>query len=99
MVRVNILYENEIEDVDIILVPKEIANKIETVTQKFFNWIFEEENKKRFQKENEKDHVYTAVSAKDFIWWINKYEIHNPPYASLVEEHTTLCSDFPIALF
>ena len=98
MAKVNILFADDFEDVDIIAVPPNIANNIEKITQKFFNWIFDSNNKRQFEK-TESGHTYVSIGTRDFISWLNKYEIHCAPYASILEEHTTFCSGYPTAEF
>jgi hypothetical protein len=99
MTKVNILFADEVEDVDIIVVPENIANNIKDVAQKFFNWVFEGDNKNQFEKKSDSGRIYVSIATRDFIWWLNNYEIHSAPYASIVEEHTALCSDYPTVEF
>lgn len=99
MVRVNILYADNIEDADIILVPENIAQNIEFFTQKFFDWVYANENQKLFQKTDSLGRVYVSIGTQDFIWWLNEYEISTIPYASIVKEHTTCCPNYPTAQF
>lgn len=99
MTKVNVLFADEFEDVDIIIVPENIASNIEKITQQFFNWIGKHDNKKHFEKLNESGLTCVSIGTQEFIWWLNNYVIHSAPYSYIYEKHTVLCPDYPTAEF
>ena len=99
MTKVNVVFDDELADVDIILVPDEIASNIEAIVQSFFNWAFEPENKPQFMKRTNNGRMVMSLGTHELIWWLNKYRIVDGPKAAIIMEHTTYCADYPSAEF
>lgn len=99
MKKINLVYEYDYDDVDIALVPNEIADNIEMVVTEFECWIKCPENSKMFLLTNSHGKEVLGIDTKEFIWWLNNVRINNNQTASVLEQHTTYCPQFPMADF
>jgi hypothetical protein len=98
MKPINILYDGLIDDVDIVLVPDEIADSIEQVVGEFWRWLEVPENKKRFLKPDEKWGQVLSVDTKEFLWWMNNIKITGEE-AMILQQHTSFVTEYPTAEF
>ena len=99
MKHVNVIFEGELSDVDIISVPDDVAINIEAVVQTFFDWVFEPENKQMFEKLTDEGKIVVSIGTHEFIWWLNKYRTDHSNESTIVKEHTVYCSEYPSAEF
>lgn len=99
MINVNIVYDDDTEDVDIIAVPDNIANDIDNITQLFFNWLKDKRNQQRFLIKNAQGKEILSIDTNDFIWWLNTHYMDTLETAYLVSQHTSLCSEYPTTVF
>ena len=97
--RVNIIYESEYEDVDIISVPCEMANDIDDIAQEFFRWLKVPENSRRFMVKEKDGHEVLSIDTKEFVWWLNHIKITGEPKAAIIAQHTSYDSKCPSAYF
>ena len=98
MREINIVFEYDYDDVDILLVPNYIANNIETVTQKFFSWLNNPENQKPFLVPY-KGQLVLQIGTQAFLWWINNYETPTNVVAEIKHEHVKYDPALPSAHF
>lgn len=85
--KINLLYEYDYDDVDIILVPESIANNICDIVQEFQYWLSVPINKARFTEIGENGSPYLNVDTEEFLWWQNCVKIYNEPKAGIVSQH------------
>lgn len=95
---INIVYEECYDNVDIVLVPEDIANSIESVAQEFFCWLLAPENNKRFVIPHEKWGEVLLIGAKEFLWWLNNIKITGEE-ATILHQHTSYVPEYPTAEF
>ena len=96
---INIVYEDNYDSVDIVLVPEHIANSIGSVVQEFFCWLLVTENNKRFMIPHDKWGEVLAIGANEFVWWLNNIKTHDEEKASIVQQHTSFVEEYPTAEF
>lgn len=99
MKRINIVFEYDYEDVDIMLVPDEIADNIEAIVREFNTWLYNPENRHRFLIENADGTTVLGIGSLEFLWWLNNYRIRNDESAMIIEQHTSYCPQLPMADF
>lgn len=97
MKKINVLFADEYDDVDILLVPDHIAESIETVTQQFFDWT--SINQSHFMVTDEHGNQFKSVGTNEFIWWLNTHYIIGSEKATILESHTTYRPDYPTSEF
>ena len=98
MKPINLVFENDYNDVDILLVPDYVAANIDHVVMKFSKWLLNPENRKRFLAPY-KGKLELAIGTDEFLWWLNNYIILEEPTATLYKQHTKFCSAYPSAYF
>lgn len=96
---INVVYEECYDHVDIVSVPEDIANDIESVVQEFFCWLIVPENKKRFLIPHEKWGEVLLIGAREFVWWLNHIKLSGEEKASILQEDTTFVEEYPTADF
>lgn len=96
MRKINVLFEYDYEDVDIVSVPDYIAENIESVLFDFFKWLKEPKNQQRFHVQYDGKTVL-SIDTNALIWWINRYDCAVDEPAFIVETHTRFCPDYPVA--
>ena len=99
MKKINLLYEYDYDDVDIILVPESIANNICDIVQEFQYWLSVPINKARFTKIGENGSPYLNVDTEEFLWWLNNVKLSGMPKASIVSQHGPWQKELPTADF
>lgn len=96
---VNVVFEYDYDDVDIILVPDDIADNIEQVVQLFIHWLSNPDNGKQFLKTLQSGQIGMIIETESFLFWLNNYKITNGAKASIVMQHTKYNSKYPMAEF
>ena len=99
MKQINVLYDDDFEDVDILLVPDDIALHIDDVTQQFIKWLNIPENRCRFLILNGSGNQVLGVDTEEFLWWLNHIKILDEQKASIVCQHTKYINTLPTAEF
>ena len=91
MVEINIVFENELNDVDIIAIPDEIALDIDKICQEFFNWLPSAKGNDYWTIIDGKK--YNVAETVGFIKWLNSSYCQGTEKAYIVKEHTNYCLD------
>lgn len=99
MKKINLIYEDDYNDVDILLVPDDVADNIDDVVRCFFSWLRVEENASRFMVTTASGHKGLSVDTKEFIWWLNNIWIRNDSEAKVIVQHTSYQNEYPRADF
>ena len=99
MKHINIVYDDNFDDVDIIAVPDNIAQNIESVVQEFMEWVSTPKNQKRFVVKSAEGNLVLSVGTDEFLWWLNNMKPTVDAKASLVCQHTVLMPGLPVADF
>jgi hypothetical protein len=98
MKYINLVYEDDILDVDILSVPNEVADNIESIVKEFEAWCGIPENARRFMIYNDQG-AYMSVDTEEFLWWLSEVKLQGREKAVIVKQHTTICYDYPCAEF
>ncbi len=97
MQKINLIYDDILDDVDILLVPDCIAYDIENVIQEFGYWLSVPENSDQFLNATINGHRYLAIGTAEFMWWLNNIKITGENKAVITDQHTTYNPGFPVA--
>ena len=99
MKRINIVYADEYDDVDILCVPDFVHDNIEAVTQNFFDWTSSTKEDGYFTQNPQGDEVL-CVGTEEFIKWLNdNYIQYENQKATVIEAHTIYNPNYPSAEF
>ena len=96
---VNLLFDEEYEDVDIISVPDEIADDIDAVAQQFFRWVWIPENRQRFSVPRQNGTPVLSIDTEEFLWWLNNIYLPAGQTADVFLQHTHFRPELPTANF
>lgn len=99
MKKVNVVFDDEIDDVDILLVPDEIADNIEGVLREFNQWLRIPENRSRFVVKVINGYEIISINTEEFLWWLNYVRIDDTQKATILIQHAKLVVDYPRADF
>lgn len=85
------------DDVDIISVPNMVADNLDNVVQKFFDWTNTVDSGCWKQINNK---VVCCVETSDFIRWLNRnYFYCEEKESTIIEQHTKFNPEYPCAEF
>lgn len=88
----NVLYEDDVDDVDIISVPYHIATRMSVLTQEFLDWL-----------PNAVDDIYwtmidgrkcSVCETEGFVKWLNENYCENNQMVTIVKEHTQYVREY-----
>ena len=99
---INIVFDGDFHDVDLLKVPDYIAEDIEKITQNFFNWVVHPDNRGLFMKTihtNQGLKEYLCVGTEEFIWWLRKFAVVNDDTITLLAQHVSFHPEYPSADF
>lgn len=99
MKKINVIFDDEFNDVDILLVPDDVAYNIEHVVQEFNQWLSLPDNRSRFVVEVINGYRVIGIGTEEFLWWLNNIQIKAEPKAAILEQHTKLIPNYPCAEF
>lgn len=97
MTKVNIIFDDVLDDVDIIAIPDEIAYKIESIGQEFLKWV-----------STSNDPYYWVVvngrkcnnsETEGFIKWLNYHYCLGKEKAYIISTNTNFCPEYKIIEF
>ena len=99
MRKINVIFDDEFDDVDILLVPDDVAYNIVHVVQAFNQWLLLPDNRSRFVVEVINGYEVIGIETEEFLWWLNNIHIKAAQKAIILERHTTLIRNYPCAEF
>lgn len=95
--KINIIYDGNYDDVDIISIPDHIFLKSREIVQEFLLWEAPEEDSDYWMVlENKR---YCVVETKGFVKWLNTFYCGELEKAHIVKEKTHYCSEYDIIEF
>ncbi len=89
MVKINILFDDSFDDVDIISIPNDIASNIEKIAQEFLDWLPFAEDDYYWAVIGGKR--YNVCETEGFIKWLNSVYCKGIEKAFIVKKHTNYC--------
>jgi len=99
MKYINLVYEDDYEDADILLVPDEIADNIDNVMREYFRWIKIPENNVRFLVKVGEGKEVLSIDTEGFLWWLNNVKLREGTKAIIEKQHTMIWQGCPVAEF
>ena len=99
MKRINMIFDNEYESADILLVPDQIADEIDKVVWDFNIWLKNSEQAQRFAVTAANNKTYLNINTEDFIWWLNNIKLVGDERAQLEQQFVPYIPAYPIAEF
>ena len=99
---INLLFDEDYQDVDILEVPEKIAANIESIVREFNAWLCIPCNGARFLVETASEKKVLAIGTKEFVWWLNNVkleEFDEKEKVKIVKQHTDYDDSLPTACF
>lgn len=97
MKKINIVFDDVLDDVDIICVPEFVANEIARIVQAFFSWMYN--NDHEYWVVNAKGQKVLTIETESFIWWLNNHYINSNEQAYIISQHGCFVPNYPTADF
>lgn len=95
---INVLYEGDYCDCDIIFVPDSIGDKIEQYAQQFCDWLNTPYvSNDYYVTINGKE--YLSLETDGFVRWLNHYICKDQCLAHIVKQHTNLVPSYKVIEF
>ena len=98
MKPINLVFENDLSDVDILFVPDYVAENIDHMVLEFNKWLLKPENRIKFLAPY-KGKMELAIGTEEFLWWLNNCLIQEDENSTVFKQHTTFCPTYPAAYF
>ena len=96
---VNVIYGNDYNDVDLILVPQWVAQKIYDYVQEFCDWLITDPDQ-TYKRITNEGLVSYICETDGFIDWLNKHIIKSElEKATIVSQHLNYNPELPSAEF
>ena len=96
---INVVFDGDYEDVDIILVPESIVDEIEIYLQSFFDWATDTPNRKKYEVTDQFGRIVVSLGTVEFVNWLNQCILAPPEQAGILEQHTTFLANKPVIEF
>ena len=99
MKKLNLVYEYNYKNVDIVLVPNEVADHIDQVVQTFQDWLTNPQNSEPFARYTENGFRYLTIGTNEFVWWLNNICYPNGEKTTVLERSVYYYPEYPMADF
>lgn len=99
MKTINIVFDDVYNDVDLLLVPDEIADDVDMVISEFNKWLSVPDNQQRFLVPYAGESMVLSIGTEELLWWLNHVKIIGENKASIVRQHTQFVPSFPVVCF
>ena len=96
---INLLYEYDYDDVDIICVPDNVADNIEETVQHYQSWMYQNIDKHSFWRLSASGYKVLSLGTDEFLWWLNEQCIKSGEKARLISSHVKFRDELPFADF
>ncbi len=96
MKAINLVFDDDYEDVSILLVPDNIADNINNIMHEFNKWLKIPQNSERFLVPH-KGTMVLNICSKEFLWWLNNCKIIDESKAIILDDHAKFCPNYPRA--
>lgn len=97
MTKVNIVFDDDFEDADIIAIPNEIAAQIEALSQEFLNWVTNTTDSDYWTIID--GQKYVIAETDGFVKWLNSYYCLKTKKAYIVTQNINYCPQYKIVEF
>ena len=91
MIKVNVIYDDVYDDVDIIEVPETIFSRLDSIVREFLEWkrdapICDEDYWTEIN-----DRTYSVLETKGFVKWLNMIYCNEDESVAILKQHTDYC--------
>ena len=97
MTKVNIVFDNVFDDVDIVAIPDEISTKIEMIGQEFLDWVLNAKDSDYWMVID--GQKYSIAETNGFIKWLNSCYCSKIEKAYIVAQNTNYCPQYKVIEF
>ena len=87
MISVNILFDDDYEDMDIIAIPKELSEIIVLLAEEFECWEGPKDDPDYWSATSSTDKLVKNVETSGFIKWLNRFYCKGEKKAYIVVQH------------
>ena len=87
MQLINLVFEGDYSDADILAVPDEILDKLEEYLQDFYDWLPKHLNEHSFWAKTKSGDLYYRIGTDEILWWINQKVLNGKQAAFVVQAH------------
>jgi hypothetical protein len=70
---VNVIFDDKLENADVIDIPEHILANIENVQNLFFKWLFDKSNDHNYWVYENGKKKYCSYRSEAFVEWLNDY--------------------------
>lgn len=97
---VNIFYDDEGKDADIIELPELVIDDLEELQERFLRWMFDKKNKHQYWR-TEGNRKYCVYDSEAFVEWINKMYLESDKEVAkvLTKNVDNVNEDDPVLFF
>ena len=94
-------FDKSIDDFDIIDLPEEIVDKIDTIQPQFFKWLFDKKNNHDYWICEDGVKMYCSYGSEAFIDWLNNYILDRSAKKATIIERCSINikSEYPTIHF
>jgi hypothetical protein len=98
---VNICFDDNIQDVDIVDIPEEILKNIDGIQKDFLKWLFDKHNDHKYWVLDGNEKKYCEYRSEAFVEWINENLVKSLESKAIVIEKyaNNINCNFPIICF
>ena len=89
MKKINLVFEGDLNDVDILLVPDNIYDNIDDLCQKFLDWESPDRTDQDYW-EHEKNGWVQVTETIGFVKWLNLYYCGQGEKVEIIKQHTRI---------
>ncbi len=86
MTYISIVFDDILDDVDIIAIPDSLVDKIEELTQEFLHWEGPKDDPDYWGFCN--GHICQVTETVGFVKWLNNYHCLDEEKAIIIAQHT-----------
>lgn len=99
MIRVNVVYEYDYDDVDIILLPDSLANSIDKINFEFGGYISPNKDDKDYWRKSPDGKLYSILETEGLVKWINRYWVKDGEKAVIEQQHVAYNPEYEMMDF
>jgi|GEM_PF-1966843 len=90
---------DNLEDVDLIDIPKKILEDIDNIQKRFFVWMFDKSNNHKYWIEENGIKMYCSYGTSAFIEWLNTYVLESENAIIIKEFVDQIDEKLPVIYF
>lgn len=96
MPRINIVFDEDYGDSDIICVPQSVSDNIKHIPYDCSKWLYDNVNEHNFWSLAENGRKIVNFETESLIWWLNSFYIKDGEKAYVIIQHVECNPEYPI---